>query len=258
MDCTPWCAIGGIYSGTVTIPSTVIYNGVEYVVNRIAPAAFVHCTDLIEVKMPSTIETIGIGAFYDCPKLKTIDFSPNTRGVRSIDFYGCNSLEKLDLSRISDFVSLRLDYLPNVKEIILPPNAVLYSVTDLSSDKIDRNFYISNPIPPYVFGEFTGLSEGSTLYSPSPTGYSYTKLWGDGIRNHKDIASAGIEEVVAAKMPPYTVNGNAITAPADCSLEVYDTKGCLMAIIPAGSTTTFLAGVYVIKSGFSSEKIAIQ
>ncbi len=104
MNCTPWCAIGGIYSGTVTIPSTVIYNGVEYVVNRIAPAAFVHCTDLIEVKIPSTIETIGIGAFYDCPKLKTIDFSPNTRGVRSIYFYGCNSLEKLDLSIISDFV----------------------------------------------------------------------------------------------------------------------------------------------------------
>ncbi|MCM1067878.1 MAG: leucine-rich repeat domain-containing protein [Muribaculaceae bacterium] len=264
-DCTPWCTEGGDYAGTLTIPSTVTHNGTEYTVNRIAPAAFVNCTELIEVNMPATIESIGIGAFYNCSKLTTVNFPEKVRGVRAEDFYGCNSLAKLDLSKVRDFVELRMDYVPNLKHVILPSNAIYYKIQDYSKEKTDRYFYIANPEPPFVFGTINGFSEGTTLYSPYPTDYGYSALWGrvggtgsDGFPTHKPLDSAGLDEIVAAPAPAFTVVGNAVTAPAESRLEVYDTQGRLSAIIPAGCTGTLTGGIYMIRCGFASEKIVIK
>lgn len=54
------------YSGSVTIPSTVTNNGVEYTVTAIGSSAFRTCPDLTSVTIPNTVKTIGYASFSGC------------------------------------------------------------------------------------------------------------------------------------------------------------------------------------------------
>ena len=60
------------YGGEVTIPSTVTYGGKTYTVKAIDNRAFRHCTGLMEVTIPATVNLIGYIAFENCPSLQTI------------------------------------------------------------------------------------------------------------------------------------------------------------------------------------------
>ena len=51
----------GDYSGSVTIPSSVTYNGVTYSVTSIGRSTFSMCSGLTSVTIPNTVTSIGIG-----------------------------------------------------------------------------------------------------------------------------------------------------------------------------------------------------
>ena len=54
------------YSGSVTIPSTVTYNGTTYSVTSIGDWAFSGCNSLTSVTIPTSVTSIGNQAFYGC------------------------------------------------------------------------------------------------------------------------------------------------------------------------------------------------
>ncbi|MCD8306391.1 MAG: leucine-rich repeat domain-containing protein [Prevotella sp.] len=54
------------YSGDVTIPETVTYEGTTYHVGAIGEYAFYYCTSLTSVKIPSSVKSIGTWAFLFC------------------------------------------------------------------------------------------------------------------------------------------------------------------------------------------------
>ena len=61
------------YSGFLSIPATVIYNGVLYRVTSIGYRALANCKDLTSVKLPPSITSIHDGAFINCKALKSIE-----------------------------------------------------------------------------------------------------------------------------------------------------------------------------------------
>ena len=65
------------YSGSLTIPSTVTYNGRTYFVTEIGYAAFYYCTGLTSVTIPNSVTTIGESAFLGCSNLTSIEI-PNS------------------------------------------------------------------------------------------------------------------------------------------------------------------------------------
>lgn len=91
------------YTGEITIPANVSYQGKTYAVTEIAPRAFygttidilrlsagikaipaemaANCRNLVSVGLPDHLETIGVRAFYD---------SPNIRFIRCVN-YGVNN-----------------------------------------------------------------------------------------------------------------------------------------------------------------------
>lgn len=91
------------YTGAITVPATVVYNGKTYNVSKIAPRAFygtsidilrlpaniksipaemaANCQNLVSVGLPDHLESIGVRAFYD---------SPNIRFIRCVN-YGVNN-----------------------------------------------------------------------------------------------------------------------------------------------------------------------
>lgn len=72
------------YSGNITIPSTVTYNGNTYTVTAIGRSAFRQCPNLTGVSIPNTVTLIDYGAFYKCTSLSSVTI-PNT--VTAIEDY---------------------------------------------------------------------------------------------------------------------------------------------------------------------------
>ena len=108
------CAFLGSAIASVTMPDTVIY---------LSSSAFRGCQNLTNVKLSSSLITVGWGtfslcdsltsidlsmdsmqyidwdAFYSCKKLKTVKFGDNIQLIRDKAFYGCESLEEVILPK---------------------------------------------------------------------------------------------------------------------------------------------------------------
>ncbi len=64
-------ANGGNVSGTVTIPETITCDGEEYTVTSVEEYAYDSQLGLTSVSLPSTIESVGDYAFYQCKYIET-------------------------------------------------------------------------------------------------------------------------------------------------------------------------------------------
>ena len=69
------------YSGSITIPATVTYDGVAYSVTRVGEYAFYDCSSLKSITLPESVTSIGDAAFLYCSSLKSITIP---EGVTSI------------------------------------------------------------------------------------------------------------------------------------------------------------------------------
>lgn len=81
------------YSGTVGIPSHIIYEGETYPVKEIGDEAFEDCEGLINVSIPSSVDKIGSSAFAGCTGLTSITIPSNVKTLGSYVFSGCTNLK---------------------------------------------------------------------------------------------------------------------------------------------------------------------
>ena len=78
------------YSGDITIPNTINYEGVEYTVTAIGDSAFYRNYDLNTVIIPETVESIGNFAFKRCrwlSKVTCLATTPPTLGEQCFEDY---------------------------------------------------------------------------------------------------------------------------------------------------------------------------
>ena len=54
------------YSGSISIPNTVVYSGTPYPVTSIGAYAFYECKSLTTIKIPNSVTSIGDYAFRSC------------------------------------------------------------------------------------------------------------------------------------------------------------------------------------------------
>ena len=66
----------GSYSGHVTIPLTVSYDGTTWNVKGIDNGAFKNCSGLISIDIPSSCSDIGTGIFEGCTGLAAVTWNP--------------------------------------------------------------------------------------------------------------------------------------------------------------------------------------
>ena len=82
---------------SVTIPSTVYYDGQGYTVTAIADYAFNNCRQLTTVSLPSTITSIGDYAFGSCSELVSINIPEGVTTIGCDVFYYCKKLANVTL-----------------------------------------------------------------------------------------------------------------------------------------------------------------
>ncbi len=80
------------YSGSVTIPATVNYDGISYSVTGIGWGAFLGCSDLTKISLPNSIIEIEQDAFADCSGLTRITIPESIISIGTQAFQNCTSL----------------------------------------------------------------------------------------------------------------------------------------------------------------------
>ena len=86
-----------LYSGTVTIPATVTYDGNTYSVTAIGDYAFSRCPGLTGVDIPNSVTEIGYGAFAYCDGLTSIDIPNSVTSIGYEAFMDCTGLTSIDI-----------------------------------------------------------------------------------------------------------------------------------------------------------------
>lgn len=80
------------YNGTVTIPSTVTYDGKTYKVTSIGEAAFGGCDGLDSVMIPEGVTSIGNYAFSQCTNLIFVTIPDGVTSIGKQAFISCYNL----------------------------------------------------------------------------------------------------------------------------------------------------------------------
>ena len=80
------------YSGAVSIPATVTYDGMEYSVTSIGYYGFCYCLDLTSVEIPNSVTSIGDNAFSNCKGLVSLIIPGSVTNIDNAAFFKCINL----------------------------------------------------------------------------------------------------------------------------------------------------------------------
>ena len=95
----------GGYSGSITIPATITYDGVTYSVTSIGYWAFGYCSSLTSITIPESVTSIGKSAFSSCSSLTDITIPEGVTSIEISAFQGCSSLTTITLPRSVGYIS---------------------------------------------------------------------------------------------------------------------------------------------------------
>ena len=77
---------GSYPTGSLTIPSSVTYNGTTYSVTSIGESAFYYCSGLTSVTIPNSVTSIDNYAFEECSGLTSVYYTGDVAGWCGITF----------------------------------------------------------------------------------------------------------------------------------------------------------------------------
>ncbi len=114
------------YSGNITIPEMVTYNGKTYSVTSIGESAFKRCSSLTSVTIPNSVMNIEGNAFEDCENLTSVTISENVTKISFGTFKNCSNLTSVILPPNLEIIQERaFGGCANLTSLTIP-NSVLY------------------------------------------------------------------------------------------------------------------------------------
>ena len=140
----------------VNIPEQVKYNGSDYFVVGIVKEAFISCSHIESVKLPSSLKYIGESAFLYCIRLKEINIPKGCETIGRAAFGNCTGLQKIvlpaTLSSLGDNAFGKNNALVSVFSYCKSPCHISENVFSIRSwnEETQRNEYMPSPATLYV------------------------------------------------------------------------------------------------------------
>lgn len=114
---------GSPYSGNITIPERVSYNGKSYVVSMIDQYAFADCENLRSVNLPNTITEIRDGTFEGCTGITKIVIPNSVQRLWSRAFKDATSLSSVTIgNNVEEIHNETFAGCTSLKSITFPKN----------------------------------------------------------------------------------------------------------------------------------------
>ena len=181
------------YSGSITIPESVEYEGVTYSVTRIGYSAFASCASLTSIEIPSSVTNIGQLAFDGCSGLTSITIPNSVTNIDAWAFSGCSGLTSVDIpSSVTKIGSRVFQDCSNLTSITIPN-----SVTSIGSYAFWRCTSLPSIIIP---NSVTSIGENTFEYCYGLASVtipnSVTKIGGFAFHGCSKIASITIPNSV--------------------------------------------------------------
>lgn len=132
------------YTGSVTIPSTVTYNGTTYSVTAIGYGAFSRCRNLTNVTIATSITTIDNSAFSYCSGLTSVTIPNSVTTIGSSSFYECSSLTSVTIGNsVTSIAAYAFDRCTSLTGVTIPNSvtsigkSVFSNCNNLTSIKVN-------------------------------------------------------------------------------------------------------------------------
>ncbi len=161
------------YTGNVSIPAAVTYNGKTYPVTTIGYYAFYGCSGLTSVTIPNSVTEIGVLAFYNCVSLTEVTIPNSVTAIGNEAFNRCrsltgvtipNSVQTIGNRTFKDCQSLTSMAIPNSVTTI--GESAFYNCSALTSVSIGNSVSSIGNSAFYGCGGMTSIvvASGNTTY----------------------------------------------------------------------------------------------
>ena len=158
------------YTGSVTIPSQVIYSGKTYSVTSIGYEAFRNCSGLTSVTIPNSVTEIGQEAFYDCSGLTSVTIPNSVTSIGGSAFYDCSRLTWVTIPNSVTAIGHKAFQRCTGLTSVTIPNSVTYIGYEAFSD---CSSLTSVTIPNSVTSIGSGAFYDTLFYNNQPDGVVY-------------------------------------------------------------------------------------
>jgi hypothetical protein len=130
------------YTGNVSIPSSVTYDGVAYSVTSIGDYAFYGCTGLTSVTIPESVTSIGNYAFRGCSGLTSVTIPESVTSIGYYAFCGCSGLTSVTIPEgVTSIGSCAFENCSSLTSVTIPS-----SVTSIGGEAFyNTPFYNNQP-----------------------------------------------------------------------------------------------------------------
>ena len=168
------------YSGAVTIPASITYNGTTYSVTSIGDHAFESSLYLTSITIPSSVTSIGESAFGNCSRLSSITIPNSVTSMGDYVFARCDSLafvsigdgvKSIGIMAFFECYSLKNVYIGNSVTSI--GNFAFYNCSKLSSITIPNSVTSIGEYAFYKCSSLASVDLGNGVISIGTKAFNY-------------------------------------------------------------------------------------
>lgn len=169
------------YTGAITIPAQVTYNGKTFNVVSIGDYAFRDCSSLTSVTIPNSVTEIKSYAFYGCSAIANITIPASVTEIGMGAFEGCSALAQMALPPGIPVIEDETFYgCSSLRSIVIPS-----SVTAIGEEAFSRCaslisiYCFPSSAPECEMNAFSKVDRTwCTLYVPKDSKvYSESAIW---------------------------------------------------------------------------------
>ena len=165
--------------GDLTIPNSVINNGITYSIISIGNHAFHYCQYLSSVTIPNSMISIGNSAFSGCSGLTSIEIPNSVTSIGNGAFYNCSELTgMITISNSVTFIGTNpFSGCPGLEQIVVESGNTVYDSRNNCNAIIEtntntlisgcKNTTIPNSVTSIGNGAFSGCSGFTSIDIPN-------------------------------------------------------------------------------------------